>query len=97
MAPVLFRQAARADFDAIVEFIASDNPDRAFTFVDELEEACLRFGEFPDKAPLVPSLGLDIRRLIHGTYNIYYRHESGRVIILRVLHAAKLVDRNDVT
>lgn len=34
---VEFADTARADINAIVDFIARENPRRAFTFVDEIE------------------------------------------------------------
>lgn len=93
MARVFFRNRARADFDAIADYIATDNPERALSFVDELERAALSLAAHPDKAPLVPEIGKDVRRLACGHYNIYYRHEGSKVIVLRILHGAQDADR----
>jgi plasmid stabilization system protein ParE len=37
---LVFTLAARADLRSIGEFIAADNPRRAMTFIDELEQHC---------------------------------------------------------
>ena len=90
MARVFFRQLARADFDAIADYIAADNPDRALTFVDELEQAVLTLARHPQKAPLSPEAGADVRRLTHGGYNVFYRETGNKVIVLRILHGARI-------
>ena len=47
MKPVVFSPAASADLKAIGLYIADDNPDRAVTFVAELEMRARKIGEHP--------------------------------------------------
>ena len=47
MKPIVFSPAASADLKAIGLYIADDNPDRAVTFVAELEMRARKIGEHP--------------------------------------------------
>ena len=54
MTPVVFTASAYADLLAIARAIARDNPERALSFVAELEDRCLSLGHMPEAYPLVP-------------------------------------------
>lgn len=80
---------AERDLEAIGDWIASDNPSRAESFVEELLTACLGLGEFPERFPLVPRYDrYGVRHRVHGNYLIFYRVESEKVVVLHVLHGA---------
>jgi toxin ParE1/3/4 len=89
VAGVFFRKLARADLDDIADYIALDNPDRALSFLDQLEHAALSLAKHPDRGPLAPEAGKDVHRLTVSNYNIYYRHDGTKVIVLRILHGAR--------
>jgi plasmid stabilization system protein ParE len=78
-----WREAARADLLAIVDYISDDNPDAAQQLKDEIEEKVSRLPEHPK---------LYKPGRVAGTReNIVVYTEDGRaVVILRVLHAAQL-------
>ena len=40
---------------------------------DSLEQACLSLAESPERYPLVPQLGPNIRRMVHKSYLVFYR------------------------
>lgn len=42
-----WREAARADFLAIIEYIADDNPDAAQKLKDDIEDRVAKLPEFP--------------------------------------------------
>ncbi len=87
---VAFTLAARRDLSQIGDFIAEDNPPRAVTFVDELEQHCLRIGFAPHAYPVVaPQGGREIRRVVHDSYLIFYDIVGGAVRILRIIHGAR--------
>lgn len=91
---LVFTDEARADLLQIADWIAEDNPGRAFTFVEELENRCARLMRTPRAYPLVPrheSSG--VRRLPHREYLIFYRVGAGRLEILHVLHGARDYER----
>ena len=86
---LLFTDAAESDLEAIGDFIASENPHRAETFIDELRVSCLGLSKMPERFPIVPPLRhVGIRRRVHGQYLIFYRLTDRSVEILRVLHGA---------
>jgi len=87
---LVFTDEAKADLLQINEWIAEDNPGRAFTFVDELEERCGRLIGMPRAYPLVRGReNSGVRRVPHGHYLIFYRVTADVVEILHVLHGAR--------
>jgi addiction module RelE/StbE family toxin len=81
---------AKADLRQISEWIAEDNPARALSFVDELEDRCARLLEMPRAYPLVPRHeNSGVRRVPHGDYLIFYRVTADTVDILHVLNGAR--------
>ncbi|MGX5831993.1 type II toxin-antitoxin system RelE/ParE family toxin [Mesorhizobium sp. 43Arga] len=86
---VRFTTEAKADLRQIADYIAKDNPPRALSFVDELEQKCLTLATSPKAFPLVPRYERhEIRRRVHGNYLIFYRVNGEQVVIVHVLHGA---------
>lgn len=84
---------AERDLEALGDFIAKDNPERAISFLRELRRKCLALAEFPERFPLVPRYSsLGIRRRMHGNYLIFYRIISQTLVVLHVLHGAQDYD-----
>ena len=87
---LVFTDEAKADLLYIGGRIATDNPVRAITFVDEIEERCARLTTMPRAYPLVPRHeDSGVRRVPHGDYLIFYRVGADTVEILHVLHGAR--------
>ncbi len=84
-----FGRVAAADIEAIGEFIAQDNPDRAVTFVEELRARCREPADFPLASAARPDLGDDLRMAMFGRYLIFYRLDENVLEIRRVLHSAR--------
>ena len=79
----------------IWEYIAQDKPDVATAFVLRLEEQIRALERFPERAPLAPEnelLGSAYRHLLYGNYRTIFKIVGSKVIILRVLHGARLLD-----
>ena len=79
----------------IWEYIAQDKPEAATAFVLRLEEQVGTLERFPERCPLVPEnelLGADYRHLLYGNYRTIFKIVGSRVIILRLLHGARLLD-----
>jgi toxin ParE1/3/4 len=88
-------EAAEADVAEIWEYIAQEKPDAATAFILRLEEQIRTLERFPERSPLVPEnelLGTAYRHLLHGNYRPIFKIVASRVIILRVLHGARLLD-----
>ena len=87
--------AAEADVTEIWEFIAQDNTDAATAFVLRLEEQINTLERFPERCPLVREnelLGTAYRHLVYGNYRTVFKIIESGVIIMRVLHGARLLD-----
>lgn len=89
MTPVVITGEAEADLENIADYIASDNPARAATFVAELREKAEAIGHMPHAYPPRPDLGPDFRTAIYGRYLIVFRDLPEAVYVLRVVHGAR--------
>jgi toxin ParE1/3/4 len=79
----------------IAAYIAQDNPTRALTFVDELENRCGAIGNAPGIGTARPELGDGIGMFPHGRYLIFYRETHRAVRIERIMHSARDVGDGD--
>jgi toxin ParE1/3/4 len=80
---------AGRDLEAIGDYIARDNPERALSFIRELRGKCLDLADFPERYPLVPRYEtLGVRHRVHGNYLIFYRADAEWVTVIHVLHGA---------
>lgn len=90
---IVWRPAAEADLDDIVDYIARDNPIRATQFGQALRDKVLPLAQHPELGRTGrPGLPLFLRELVvHRHYIVFYRvlDESRTVEILRVKHAAQ--------
>ena len=86
---------AEADTAAIWDYLAQDNPDVATAFILRLEEQIGTLEHYPERCPLVPEndlLGTAYRHLLFGNYRTIFKIVGARVIILRIIHGARLLD-----
>ena len=89
-----FSRKAEADIAEIGDFIASDDPRRAVSFVAKLRERCRKLVEFPDAFPLRPELGEGVRMALLGVYRIFYVRHPDVLEIRRVLHGARRMPKD---
>ena len=89
MKRLVFAPAANEDLLTIGAYIAEDNPDRAESFVAELEATALRIAErlrsFPSRDEISDGLGV----AVHGRYLLLFRELEADVRIVRVVHGAR--------
>ncbi len=89
MLQVVFSLPARADLQDITDYIAENNPERAISFVGELERFCRSMGDFPHLGRSCEDMGFPtFRRFPYGNYVVFYRIKGEAVDILRILHGA---------
>jgi toxin ParE1/3/4 len=87
---VEFSKEADQDLESIGDWIAQENPDRAYRFVRELRVDCLTLSDFPERYAIYKKSDIgNIRRKPHGNYLIFYVVEQNMVSISRVLHGAQ--------
>ena len=87
--------SAEADIAEIWDYIAQDSPADADAFVLALEEQIASLEKFPERSSRIPEneiLGTSYRHLIHGSYRTIFRIAGSSVVILRVIHGARLLD-----
>ena len=87
-------EQAESDLLDIALYIAADSPDRAFSFVDELQQACWGLADQARRYPVLRGFERQaIRRRVHGRYAILYAVGDDRVQVLRILSTAMDLDR----
>jgi toxin ParE1/3/4 len=91
--PVFVTDEAYTDIEEIGAYIERDNRARAATFVVELKQRCIAIGSNPQAARPRPKWGKGVRAVVYGNYIIAYRDEPDEVVILRVIHGARDIDR----
>lgn len=86
--------AAERDVEEIWTYIADDSPENATAFIVRLEEQIEALEHSPERCPLVPEnelLGTDYRHLIYGAYRTIFRITGMTVVIVRIIHGARLL------
>jgi toxin ParE1/3/4 len=86
---------ALEDLTNIAVYIAKDSPVRAVTFTDELTDKARSLAHAPLKRARRDNLFQGLRVLPYGNYNIYYRVESERLIVVRIMNSALDARRDD--
>jgi toxin ParE1/3/4 len=81
--------AAQADLIEIGDFIAQDNPERAASFLTEIEARMIQASERPQSFPLRDDVHKGLRSARHGRYLIFFLEAGDEVRIVRVLHGAR--------
>lgn len=64
---------AGQDIESIGDYIAQDNPHRAFTFTQELREQCRHIADNPYNYRKRDELGDEVRSCAYGRYVIFLR------------------------
>lgn len=81
---------SQRDLDAIVDYIAADNPAAADHWYDEMDRVFHLLAAHPEVGERIETRRFGIiRRHSHGNYAIYYRPRSYGVFMVRVLHGAR--------
>lgn len=91
---VFLSRHAQRDVAEIYDYISGDSPESAAAFVLAIEEKVASLAAMPDRAPLIPEnalLGTSYRHLVHGKYRIIFRVQGDTVLILRIVHGARLL------
>lgn len=89
---IAFTKPALEDIEALVAFIARDNPHAAEQFGYALVDKADSLAEHPFLGRVVPEFKIEsIREIVHRPYRIIYRvHTEKRLIeVLTVWHAAR--------
>ncbi len=84
---------AIADLDGIWDYIARDSPRAADLVLDELNDRFALLAGNPEIGELQPTLADgNYRRFTHRSYVVYYRPQENGIVIVRVLHGARVYE-----
>ncbi len=93
---VVWTRKAYTRLAEIEDYIATDAPERACSFVSELIDRADTLAKFSEAGRLVPEDSERLRReLIHEGYRIIYRIEDNAVYILSVFEGSRLTRDDD--
>lgn len=93
MARLVVLPAAQEDLIEIGDFIALDSPERAVSFIAEIEARMIQAAERPTSFPRRDELHEGLRSTRHGRYLIFFVEAGDEVRVVRVLHGARDLPR----
>jgi toxin ParE1/3/4 len=82
-------RAALADFDALYDYIARDNPIAAAQVLRSLDHSIQLLADQPKLGKVFRHRRLRLRVLTHGDYLVFYRERPSVVEIVRVIHGRR--------
>jgi len=88
-------ETAQSDIWGIFQYIAADSQTAATNLIKEIERQIDSLEAFPLRCPVIPEsfeLGVEYRHIIYGHYRTIFKVENSRVIIMRVIHGARLMN-----
>jgi toxin ParE1/3/4 len=80
---------ATRDLEAIGDYIGSDNPARAVSFIREIRQQFRRIARLPAAYPARDDLAAGLRMSVHGKYLILFRVVNKTVRVERIIHGAR--------
>ena len=92
MAEVIWAEPALNDLDAIADYIALDNPEAARRLVQKIFEHVAHLQSHPKLGSKPEELkGWRYRQIVEPPCRIFYREDSGQVLILHVMRSERLL------
>lgn len=77
------------DISEIAAYISKDNPAMADSFIGRLKEKCRSIAEAPHMGRQREDYGEGVRSFPFGSYVIFYRPAASGIVVARVLHGAR--------
>jgi toxin ParE1/3/4 len=92
---VAFRPTAERDLLRIYDYIASEaSAERAASFIDRIEEACLSLQVFPERGTRRDDIRTGLRLMgFDRRVTILFRVGRAEVVIMRILYAGQDYER----
>jgi len=93
---VEFAAIAERDLQAIVEFIAADDPVAALRVLDQIESRCAALKQMPERGRVVPELAAfgihTYRELVVVPWRMVYRVSGTTVSILAIVDGRRNIE-----
>lgn len=93
MLKIIFNSLAQEDLVEIFEYIALDNPIAADQVLDKIDNAIVMLADFPDAGRERPEIDTGLKSFPVSNYIIFYQHDETQLEVIRVLHAARDMER----
>lgn len=86
---IIWTESASQDLERAVDYIYSDSPGYALSFLSDVMERAKTLDVFPYRGRIVPEINdNDVREIFIHRYRLIYRVEEDRIIILTFVHGA---------
>lgn len=93
MAQVIWTEPARADLEAIHDYIAIESAAAAIALVARIVRHVDQLARHPDSGSWLPELGRSrYRQIVEPPCRVFYRHEGRTVAILHVIRSERILD-----
>jgi toxin ParE1/3/4 len=92
-----FSRRAEADLLSIGDYtLRKWGVAQTARYLDELEACCQTLADNPAPGRLCDDVRPGLRRHEHGKHVVFYRQESGGILVSRILHQRMLPDRHTI-
>jgi plasmid stabilization system protein ParE len=93
VAQVSWTEPARADLEAIFDYIAIESPVAALAVIARVLLHVDQLARHPDSGSWLPELGRSrYRQIVEPPCRVFYRRDGGIVSILHVIRAERILD-----
>ena len=93
MAQVIWTEPARADLEAIHDYIAIESPAAAIALVGRVVGHVEQLARQPDSGSWLPELGRSrYRQIVEPPCRVFYRRDGRTVAILHVIRSERVLD-----
>ena len=93
MAQVIWTEPARADLEAIHDYIAIESPAAAIALIGRIVSHVEHLSRHPDSGSWLPELGRSrYRQIVEPPCRIFYRRDGRTVAILHVIRSERVLD-----
>ncbi len=86
---VVLTPIAETDLVSVFDWLAQRDKAFACAYVDKLQAAVMKFGEFPRLGVPRPEWGTGVRARFVDSYCFAYRVGDGQIEILRIIHTSR--------
>jgi len=88
---------AEADLAAIASYtLVRWGEDQTIRYIDDLERCCGQLAELPELGRACDDVRPGLRRMERGRHSIFYRRESGGILVSRILHQRMVPKRHPI-
>jgi len=70
--------------------------DQTIRYIDGLETCCQQLADNPELGRLCNHIRPGLRRMEHARHVVFYRIESGGILVSRILHQRMLPERQSI-